>query len=123
MSNVKYLYVRNPFKRRDITIASDLVQENDEYTLKFAWTFRRNDEEFIKKLGREVAYDRLTGVAEDSEEYSASLKINNPTFYGISRAIVQYISEHENTPKKYLEDLYEDMYYYNFCLSEKVRGR
>lgn len=47
MSKVKYLYVRNPWDRRDITIASDIVEENGKKFVKFGWAFRSNHDQFI----------------------------------------------------------------------------
>lgn len=113
MSNVKFLYVRNPFQRRDITIASDLIEDKNGPKIKFAWTFRRNDEEFIKKLGRDVAMDRLVNA---DPQYSAELPVEEVRFYGISKQILEHICNQPTTPKKYLNDLFEDLYYYDYCL-------
>ena len=55
--NLKFLYVRNDYKKRDITIASNLVKEGDKTVIKFGWAFRHKKDKFIKKEGRDRAVE------------------------------------------------------------------
>jgi len=109
MSNVKFLYVRNSWDRRDISIASDIVDDNGKKYVKFGWAFRSNHDQFIKRDGRDISLNRM--ITND-ERYSAKVEINEFKFYDIAEAMLQVIINSPYTPKKFIEDLASDIYYY-----------
>jgi len=109
MSKVKYLYVRNPWDRRDITIASDIVEENGKKFVKFGWAFRSNHDQFIKREGRTIALNRMLN---NHEEYSSKVEVEAFKFYDIAEAVLNVIVSNEYTPKKYKEDILSDIYFY-----------
>lgn len=114
MSNVKYLYVRNEWKNRDITIVSNLIDEGDQTFVKFAWAFRSNHDKFKKSEGRKLSFERL----ENSDPtYSDSFPIekNKIKFFNIASEILSKISQNENTPKKYMDDICQELCYYIHC--------
>lgn len=120
--NRKYLYVRNDYRKRDITIVSDLLDRGDTFVVNFAWTFRSNKEEqFIKKVGRKIAVERLES---NDPTYSDFVEIpkDEVNFYNIAYAVLVKIWENQATPIKFLEDLEEDARYFKFC-SENGREK
>lgn len=119
MSNIKYLYVRNPEKKRDITIVSDLYTENDKFFVNCAWSFRSNHDNFVKKEGRNVAKERLD---ELEPGYSATIEIENPKFYTIAADVLRAVLNSENTPRKYLNDIADDLYFFEY-MSKKPQSK
>lgn len=111
-NNVKYLYVRNDWNKRNITIASDLVEEDGKKMVKCAWAFCSNKDKFIKKEGRQIALERLN---TNDPAYSASFSVEEYRFYDIAAAILDQIIRHPNTPKKYLRDIEDDLSYFAHC--------
>lgn len=111
MSNVKFLYVRNEWKKRDITIVSNLFDEEDKVFVKFAWAFRSNHDNFKKADGRKLALERLE---LGDVKYSDQFEINKSDiqFFKIATEILSVISNNPNTPRKYLDDIAEDLSYY-----------
>lgn len=128
MSNVKYMYVRNDFYNRDITIVSDLVETEGKYRVNCAWTFRNKKDKFVKKEGRKIAFERMQN---NDANYSASFVIeaSNVNFYYIACNILDQIFNNVNTPEIYINDIYLDKEYYAYhILSEldqykKLRDR
>ena len=115
MSNMKFLYVRNEWKKRDITIVSDLSVDEEFATVCCGWSFRSNhDKQFIKKEGRKLALDRMNS---SDNMYSATFKISKEdiSFFKISAEILSIIHQKETTPKKYLNDISEDLSYFIHC--------
>lgn len=112
MSIRNFLYVRNPFKKRDITIVSEIFEEDEKKFVKFAWTFRSNHDQFIKREGRKVALERLN----NKDQCFAEVEVDQFSFYEIAATIVSTIFSNKDTPKKYLDDLNEDFSYYKNCL-------
>lgn len=119
MSNVKYFYVRNDYKKRDVTIVSDILTDGEKCFVKAAWSFRSNHDKFIKREGRKIALERLKCSDVD---YSALIEIEKEDikFFEIVSRILGTILVKESTPKKYLDDLSEDFRYYTECA---VHGR
>lgn len=113
MSKIKYMYVRNDFDNRDITIVSDLIETGGKYKVKCAWTFRNKKDKFIKKEGRKIAFERMQN---NDANYSASFEIEKSdiNFYNIATKILEQVMEHKNTPKSYLNDIYLDKEYYSY---------
>jgi hypothetical protein len=114
MSNVKFLYVRNEWKNRDITIVSNLFDEGDKTFVKFAWAFRNNHDKFKKAEGRKIALERLES---NDSNYSDVFEIEKDKikFFNIATDILSIISQKENTPRKYIDDICEDLHYYIHC--------
>lgn len=112
MSNLKYLYVRNIYKKRDITIVSDVYDENGKTYVKAAWAFRCNHDKFIKKEGRKVALERLNVL---DPNYSTVFETEEVKFYHIAAIILSEILTSQSTPKKYLEDIHDDLRYFTEC--------
>lgn len=114
MSKCKYLYVRNDWKKRDITIVSDLVDREDKTFVRCGWAFRCNHDKFIKKEGRKIAYDRMDRL---DPNYSVEFEITpeNISFYKIASEILSVIANKESTPKKYIGDIAEDLHYFIHC--------
>lgn len=96
MSNCKYLYVRNDWYKRNITIVSDLVEENGKKVVKCAWAFCSNKDKFIKKEGRQLALERLNN---NDPAYSSSFEVETFKFYDIAAHILACIHQHPTTPK------------------------
>lgn len=120
MSNVKSLYIRNEWKKRDISIVSDLNVEGDEAVIRCGWSFRSNHEkQFVKKEGRRIAMERM-----DSSDpgYSAIFTISKEdvSFFKISSEILSIILQKETTPKKYLNDIEEDLHFFIYCSNSPV---
>jgi hypothetical protein len=114
MSKCKYLYVRNDWKKRDITIVSDLVDKEDKTFVRCGWAFRCNHDKFIKSEGRKIAYDRMECLDSD---YSAEFEIakDDIAFYKIASEVLSIIANKESTPKKYIQDIAEDLQYFIHC--------
>lgn len=114
MSKCKYLYVRNYWKKRDITIVSDLVDRDDKTFVRCGWAFRCNHDKFIKKEGRKLAYERMTSI---DPNYSAEFEIKKEdiSFYKIAAEVLSIVANKESTPKKYLQDIAEDLHYFIHC--------
>jgi hypothetical protein len=119
MSNVKYLYVRNEWKKRDITIVSDIFDDEGKTYIRCGWSFRSNHDKFIKKEGRKLALERMSSKDID---YSAILEIDpeDIKFYNIASKVLSVIIEKESTPRKFLDDLYDDLRYFSEC---SISGR
>ena len=111
MSKCKFLYVRNELRKRDITIVSDIIDKGDKKYVKFAWTFRCNHDKFIKKEGRQIAKDRLNSMLPG---YSSEVEIDDVKFYNIAAKILSVISCAETTPKKFLQDILDDLQYFAY---------
>lgn len=106
MKNLKYLYVRNTEKRRDITVVSSIkdVGEN-EVEVSCAWTFRNNHDKLFKKsIGREIALNRLNNK-DDRYFTSFIISKSEKNTFVICIKLLNKILENVNTPKKYLEDI------------------
>ena len=111
--NLKFLYVRNDYKKRDITIASNLVKEGDKTVIKFGWAFRHKKDKFIKKEGRDRAVERMNSGDVD---YSHQIELSDDEvgFYSIALKVLNFILSKETTPRIYFNDLLEDIQYYNY---------
>ena len=105
----KYLYVRNDWKRRYITIVSEVFTEGEKSLVKFAWTFCHNKDKFIKKEGKKLVDERFD---EMTPGYSGVAEVAELNFHRISYVILGHIFNAENTPFKYLDDIQDDMFYY-----------
>lgn len=112
MSNLKYLYVRNMYRKRDITIVSDVFDENGKTYVKAAWTFRCNHDKFIKREGRKLALERLDS---SDPNYSTIFETEEVKFYHIAAIILSEILVNPSTPRKYLEDIHDDLRYFTEC--------
>lgn len=112
MSKVKYFYVRNDWKKRDITIASEIFDENGQKFVKCGWAFRCNHDKFVKKEGRELALQRMN---DNDLNYSAVISVDDFKFYDLVSRILGAILTCPATPKKYLEDVSEDLNYFTHC--------
>lgn len=114
MTNIKYMYVRNMWKNRDITIVSNLFEKDDKTYVQCGWTFRHSkDKQFIKKEGRKIALERMSS---QDEAYSTTFEIDkqDAKFFKICTEILSRILEKESTPKKYLVDIAEDLHYFAY---------
>lgn len=109
MPNVKFLYVRNSWDRRDISIASDIIDDNGKKYVKFGWAFRSNHDQFIKRDGRDISLNRM--ITND-EKYSAKVEIEEFKFYDIAEKMLHVIADSPYTPKKFKEDIFSDIRYY-----------
>jgi hypothetical protein len=112
MSKVKYFYVRNDWKKRDITIASEIFDENGVKFVKFGWAFRCNHDKFIKKEGRQLSLQRMV---EQDINYSATIEVEDFKFYDLVTKILDAILTCPTTPKKYREDIMIDLHYFAYC--------
>lgn len=114
MSNVKYLYVRNSYKKRDITIVSDLFDSDGKVFIRCGWAFRCNHDKFIKREGRKLAFDRMIN---SDENFSAVIEVdrNDIKFYNIASLILSEISSKNSTPRKYVDDINDDLLYFTKC--------
>ncbi len=108
MSNIKFMYVRNPWKKRDITIVSDIVESEGKVFVKTGWAFRSNHDKFIKKEGRNLALERMNSSDED---YSEVLEIGKKNYYDIALVILSHIYNKYSTPRKYLNDISWEIQY------------
>jgi hypothetical protein len=111
MSNVKCFYIRNEWKKRDITIVSDLFSDKDGKSyIKFGWAFRSNHEkQFIKREGRKLAMERMNS---NDVNYSAWFEVSEVKFTSIIADIIRIIMNKETTPQKYIPDLVDDLWYF-----------
>lgn len=109
--NVKYMYVRNwdSKKPRNITIVSDLVEKEGKYIVDFAWAFCSNHDTFKKKDGRAIVNDRLNNK---DNHYWFSVEVEKVKFNIIADKILTHILEHNLTPEKYIEDILNEIDYY-----------
>lgn len=105
----KYLYVRNDWKRRYITIVSEIFTENDKKFVKFAWTFCHNKDKFIKREGKKIVNERFENMTEG---YSGVTEVSEFKFHKLSYVILDHIFNSKNIPCKYLDDIQDDMFYY-----------
>lgn len=112
MSNLKFVYIRNEWKKRDITIVSNLVREGDKNIVTCGWAFRSNHDQFIKREGKKLAIERMNS---NDPNYSFSFEIKEPKFFDITTIILNKIVTSESTPKKYLRDLEYDLEYFTEC--------
>jgi hypothetical protein len=112
MSKVKYFYVRNDWKKRDITIASEIFDENGVKFVKFGWAFRCNHDKFVKKEGRQIAIRRM---ADQEAGYSAIVQVEDFKFYDLVTRILDAIVSCPTTPKKYIDDISQDLHYFAHC--------
>lgn len=113
MPNLKYMYVRNEYKKRDVSIVSDLVEEDGNYFVKCGWTFRHKQDKFIKREGRKLALERMNS---GDKNYSTKFQIEpeRVKFFDIAAEILSNILSKESTPRMYAEDILWDMEYYAF---------
>jgi len=111
MNNCKFLYVRNEYRNRDVTIVSDIFSEGDKKFVKFAWTFRNNHDKFVKKEGAKIALQRLEMMEQG---YSALVEVEEFKFYKLATKILSTILESNKTPVKFIEDISADLDYFNF---------
>lgn len=109
MNNMKVFYVRNDYRKRDITIVSDLQEVNGKNVVKFSWAFRSNHDKFVKKEGKNLAKQRLQ---DNDPHYTSSFEIEEPKFRSICAKILENILQNKNTPKKYIEDIEWDIHYF-----------
>lgn len=109
MSNMKVFYVRNDYKKRDITIVSDLQDLDGRKVIKFAWAFRSNHDTFIKKEGKALARIRLE---QADVNYSSSFEVESPKFRVICANILKTILSSQSTPRKYFDDIEFDIEYF-----------
>lgn len=111
MPNLKYMYVRNNLKNRDITIISDLYEKEGKHFVNCAWSFRSNHDKFVKKEGRQIAKERLDNA---DPKYSVTIEIDQPKFYSIASDVLRAVLNSENTPRKYLDDIADDLYFFEY---------
>lgn len=113
MSNIKYLYVRNEWKNRDITIVSDLFEKEGKTFVKFAWAFRNKKDKFIKREGRKIALSRLEN---EDPNFSSLIEIEPEKvgFYAIASKILNGIISTKTTPKMYIDDISENLHFFEF---------
>lgn len=112
MNNLKYLYVRNLYRNRDVTIVSNLTESDGKYYVNCGWAFRSNHDIFVKKEGRKLALERMNS---SDPEYSATFLIENPKFFDISSNVLSAIIQKSSTPRKYIKDLTDDLFYFSHC--------
>jgi hypothetical protein len=116
------MYVRNEEKNRDITIVSDLIEENGNYFIKCAWAFRHRTDKFIKREGRKLALERLNSA---DEKFSTKFQLDpeRVRFFNIAAEILSNILSKENTPKRFIKDILWDMDFFNYLsLSPQERN-
>lgn len=111
MNNCKFLYVRNEFRNRDVTIVSDIFREDDKNFVRFAWTFRNNKDKFVKKEGAKIALERLENMEPG---YSAVVEVEEFKFYSLASKILSTILESSKTPEKFVDDISTDLDYFNY---------
>lgn len=116
MNNCKFLYVRNEFRNRDVTIVSDIFKENGKKFVKFAWTFRNNKDKFIKKEGAKIALERLKNMEPG---YSSIVEVEEFKFYSLASTILSTILESNKTPEKFVFDISTDLDYFNYRAKNK----
>lgn len=102
MNDVKYFYVRNPYDRRDVTVVTRVRPYGAIYKVEFAWAFRSNHDDFVKRLGRELVDARLD--TKDSNFYSY-IFVDEKRSGVIKFEILLELLKNPNTPKKFLEDI------------------
>jgi hypothetical protein len=100
--NVKYFYLRNDYNNRDVTIVTSVVPENNKYRVDFAWAFRSNHDQFVKKLGRGVVDVRLQ---LNDPNYSDTIWVDEKKSRKIKFEILKRLLTKESTPQKYIEDI------------------
>lgn len=103
--NVKFFYVRNPFKNRDITICSNLEIVEGIPRIHYGFSFRNNHDKFVKKEGRDCSLQRM--IRKD-KKYSGMITAEKITYYDISIGVLQDILNHD-IPKKYINDLNDEI--------------
>lgn len=110
--NTKFLYVRNPQKKRDVSICSTLDVNNDEVTITYGYSFRSNHDQFVKRDGRALSYDRMIRIrdylpSDSSENYAGSFSMEKKemSYYTVAIQILEKILDNPTTPKKYKEDV------------------
>jgi len=108
MSNMKFMYVRNDWKKRHITIVSDIVELEGKEFIKIGWAFRSNHDKFVKKEGRALALERMNS---SDEKYSEVLEIGKRSYYDIALVILSHIYNSRFTPRKYLNDISWEIQY------------
>lgn len=116
----KVTYIRNDKKKLQVTIVSTIEQIDGKNYVQAAWTFRSNkDVDFVKKLGRAIANDRLVNV---DKEYSTSFYVDRVAHKPIMLEILKTILDSENTPKKYFSLLGGNIFRYSLDLWEVENG-
>ena len=116
MNNCKFLYIRNEYRNRDVTIISDIFSEGDKKFVKFAWTFRNNRDKFVKKEGAKIALERLETMEPG---YSALVEVDEFKFYKLAAKILSIILESNKTPLKFIDDISTELDYFNFRSNNK----
>lgn len=119
MNNIKVFYVRNDWKKRDITIVSNLIEQDGKKVVKCGWSFRSNHDQFIKKEGREIATTRMNG---NDPAYSISFEVDEPKFRTISVNILKSILSKSTTPRKYIQDIEYEIDYLSNEMYWKFMG-
>lgn len=103
--NVKFFYVRNPFKKRDITICSNLEIVDGVPTVHYGVSFRNNHDKFIKREGRDCSLKRM--VSRD-KKYSGTVVANVVSYYDISINVLKDLLSHD-IPRKYVKDIQDEI--------------
>lgn len=112
MPNVKYFYVRNDWKKRDITIVSETFEEEGRKFVRCGWAFRSNHDKFVKKEGRTIALKRMQS---EENNYSAVFEVEEFKFFNITSKILEAILTCPTTPRKYIDDIVQDLEYFTHC--------
>jgi len=111
MSNMKFSYIRNPEKKRDVTIVSNIFYVDEKPFIEYGYSFRSNHDVFKKKEGRKFATQRM--VSRDSK-YSGVISIDTITHNRImSGILIKILENSEHIPKKFLIDIEEKLSYYD----------
>jgi hypothetical protein len=107
---MKFYYIRNPQKNRDITIVSNIINENDYHYVEFGFTLRNNHDIFKKREGRHFAEQRLY---KKDEKFSGKLKIEHIKHKEIMFSILNNILINPHVPKKFIPDIENSIKYLN----------
>jgi hypothetical protein len=109
--NRKYLYVRYPEEKRNMTVVTDVVPTEDgRYEVKFAWAFCSNHDQFAKFMGRSIVNDRLAGWSPDAKDHSGVLYVDQKKHRVIKTAVLEFIGQRSNTPTKYVRDIVWELF-------------
>lgn len=102
MSKMKFYYVRNPKKNRDITIVSNVFYVDNKPFVEFGYTFRNNHDLFKKEEGRQYAVSRMR---DRTPEYSGTVALFDVKHKEIMTVILDWIISQDNVPKKFRPDI------------------
>jgi len=109
MNKVKFSYVRNPKRKRDVTIVSNIFFVNEKPFVEFGYAFRSNHDTFKKVEGRRFATERM---ALRDPKFSGIIEIQEIRHKKIMAGILKEILENKDIPLKFVDDLQASLNFY-----------